>query len=240
MEKTKKIKTFAGLFYLIVVCLFLYFFFSKFSFQEITSYEFIKNNRNYFFELKQSNPILFAGLFIMFCIVWTLAGGFGSPIILFAGFVFGSWVGTLLLIIGMTIGATGLYIFANFFLKNLIKEKFLNKFKNLEFKFKKSEFLYLLIYRFVGGIPFAISNVLPCIFNVKTYNFFWATFIGMIPQLFIVTSIASGLEKIIDQNLEAPGIMDIIISPNIYIPLIVFLGLVAVTIFVRKIFYKDN
>ena len=145
MEKAKKIKTFLGLFYLIVVCLFLYFFFSKFSFQEITSYEFIKNNRDYFFELKQSKPILFTGLFILFCIVWTLAGGFGSPIILFAGFVFGNWLGTLLLIIGMTIGATGLYIFANFFLKNLIKEKFLNKFKNLEFKFKKSEFLYLLI-----------------------------------------------------------------------------------------------
>ena len=240
MEKAKKIKTFLGLFYLIVVCLFLYFFFSKFSFQEITSYEFIKNNRDYFFELKQSKPILFTGLFILFCIVWTLAGGFASVIILFAGFVFGNWLGTLFLIIGMTIGATGLYIFANYFLKDLIKEKFLNKFKNLEFKFKKSEFLYLLIYRFIGGIPFAISNVLPCIFNVKTYNFFWATFIGMIPQLFIVTSIASGLETIIDQNLEAPGIIDMITSPNIYIPLIVFLGLVTVTIFVRKIFYKDN
>ena len=215
-------------------------FFSKFSFQEITSYEFIKNNRNYFFELKQSNPILFAGLFILFCILWTLAGGFGSPIILFAGFVFGSWIGTLFLITGMTIGATGLYIFANYFLKDLIREKFLNKFKNLEFKFKKSEFLYLLIYRFVGGIPFAISNVLPCIFNVKTYNFFCATLIGMIPQLFIVTSIASGLEKIIDQNLEAPGIIDIIATPNIYIPLIIFLGLVVITIFVRRIFYKNN
>ena len=67
-----------------------------------------------------------------------------------------------------------------------------------------------------------------------------ATLIGMIPQLFIVTSIASGLEKIIDQNLEAPGIMDVITAPNIYIPLIIFLGLVVVTIFVRKIFYKDN
>jgi uncharacterized membrane protein YdjX (TVP38/TMEM64 family) len=218
----------------------LYFFFSKFSFQEITSYEFIKNNRDYFFELKQSNFILFAGLFILFCIAWTIAGGFGSPIILFAGFVFGNWIGTLLLIIGMTVGATGLYIFANYFLKNLIREKFLNKFKNLEFKFKKSEFLYLLIYRFVGGIPFAISNVLPCIFNVKTLNFFFATLIGMLPQLFIITSIASGLEKIIDQNLEAPDIIDVITVPNIYIPLIIFIGLVVVTIFVRKIFYKNN
>jgi hypothetical protein len=48
MEKAKKIKLFLGLFYLLFVGLFLYFFFSKFSLQEITSYEFIKNNREYF------------------------------------------------------------------------------------------------------------------------------------------------------------------------------------------------
>jgi|TARA_B100001093_G_scaffold19398_1_gene17490 uncharacterized membrane protein YdjX (TVP38/TMEM64 family) len=238
MEKSKKIKIFIGIFYLIAVCLFLYFFFSKYTFQEITSYEFIKNNRDYFFDLKQSNILLLAGLFILFCIIWTLAGGFGSPIVLFGGFMFGNWLGTFLLITGMTIGATMLYVFANYFLKDLIQKKFLNKFANLEIKFKKSEFLYLLIYRFVGGIPFAISNVLPCIFNVKTTNFFAATFLGMIPQLFILTSIASNLEKIIDENLEAPSIFDVITNPSIYIPLIVFLSLVIITIFARKIFYN--
>ena len=98
MKKSKKIKIFIGLFYLIAVSLFLYFFFSKFSLQEITSYEFIKNNRDYFFELKKSNLILVAILFVLFCIVWTLAGGFGSPVVIFAGFVFGNWLGTLLLI----------------------------------------------------------------------------------------------------------------------------------------------
>ena len=238
MEKATKIKIFVGLFYLIAVCLFLYFFFSKFSLQEITSYEFIKNNRDYFFGLKQSNLILISILFVLFCIVWTLVGGFGSPIVLFGGFIFGNWLGTLFLIIGMSIGATGLYIFANYFLKDLIKEKFLTKFKSLEFKFKKSEFLYLLIYRFVGGIPFAISNILPCIFNVKVSNFFWATFIGMIPQIFILTSISSGLEKVIDQNLKAPKVTDVIVNPDIYIPLITFFILILMTIFFRKFFYK--
>ena len=238
MEKATKIKIFVGLFYLIAVCLFLYFFFSKFSLQEITSYEFIKNNRDYFFGLKQSNLILISILFVLFCIVWTLVGGFGSPIVLFGGFIFGNWLGTLFLIIGMSIGATGLYIFANYFLKDLIKEKFLTKFKSLEFKFKKSEFLYLIIYRFVGGIPFAISNVLPCIFNVKVSNFFWATFIGMIPQIFILASISSGLEKVIDQNLKAPKVTDVIVNPDIYIPLITFFILILMTIFFRKFFYK--
>ena len=48
MEKTKKIKLFIGLSYLILF-FFLYLFFSKFSIQEITSYEFIKNNRSLFY-----------------------------------------------------------------------------------------------------------------------------------------------------------------------------------------------
>ena len=238
MEKTKKVKIFIALFYVSLVLIFLYFFFSKFTLQEITSYDFIKNNRDYFFELRQSNLLILGALFIIFTIIWVLAGGFGTPIVLFAGFVFGKWLGTLFSVIGLAIGATGLYIFANYFLKDFIKEKFLNKFQNLESKFKKSELNYMFVYRFVGGIPFAISNVLPCIFNVKVFNFFVSTLIGLIPQVFVWVSLGSGLEKIIDQNEEAPSAVKLISSPDIYIPIIAFIILVIITITIRKIFYK--
>jgi len=238
MEKARKIKLFIGLFYLILVGIFLYFFFSKFSLQEITTYEFIKNNRDYFFNLKQSNLFLIAILFIFFTIIWVLAAGFGSPIAIFGGFIFGKWIGSLVVVIGLSLGAALLYLFANYFLKNLIREKFLNRFQSLEGKFKKSELIYLLIYRFIGGIPFAISNVLPCIFNVKVSNFFLATLIGILPQVFLICSIGSGLEKLIDQNLEAPNIIDLISTREIYMPLIFFILLVVITVFLRKIFYK--
>ena len=239
MEKAKKIKLFLGLFYLSAVIILLFFFFSKFSLQEITSYDFIKNNRDYFYELKKSNLYLLALLFLLFSIIWTLAAGFGSPLAIFSGFIFGKWLGVIVVILGMSLGATGLYLFANYFLKDLIKDKLFNKFQNLEVKFKKSEFIYLLVYRFIGGIPFAISNVLPCIFNVKASNFFWATLIGIAPQIFLVTSIGSGLEKIIDQNLEAPRITDLIFSPDIYIPISAFALLIIITFFIRKLFYKN-
>ena len=239
MEKAKKIKLFIGLFYIFAVGLFLYFILTNFSLQEITSYEFIKNNRDYFYELRQSNLFLLGIIFILFSTLWVFAAGFGSPLALFAGFIFGKWFGLLFAVVGMTLGATLLYIFANFFLKEMIRDKFLNRFKKLEEKFRKSEFIYLLIYRFVGGIPFQIQNVLPCIFDVKVHNFFWSTFLGIIPSLFIVISIGSGLEEIIDQNLEAPSVIDLITSPSIYIPMIAFFALLGVTIFFRKIFYKN-
>ena len=216
----------------------MFFFFSKFTLEELTSYEFIKNNRDYFFKLRETNLFFIGSLFFLFCIIWTLASGFATPIALFSGFVFGKWVGTIIVVVGMAVGATGVYLFANYFLKEVIRDKFLNKFQNLEEKFKKSELNYLLIYRFVGGIPFAISNVLPCIFNVKKINFFIATLIGIVPQVFIWVSFGSGLEKIIDKNEEAPKFINLITSPDIYIPIIAFVILVIITIIIRRLFYK--
>ena len=238
MEKSKKIKIIIGIIYIVLVSSFLYFFLSKFSLEEITSYEFIKNNRDYFFNLKQSNLLLLSLVFIFLTIIWVLLAGFGSPVALVAGFIFGKWLGTLILIFGLSLGATILYIFANYFFKDIVREKFLLKFKNLESKFKKSEFNYLLFYRFVGGIPFVVANILPCIFNVKISNFFWSTLLGIIPSVFLIVSIGSGLEKIIQQNLEPPRIVDLIYSPDIYIPIIAFLALIILTIIARKFFYK--
>ena len=60
----------------------------------------------------------------------------------------------------------------------------------------------------------------------------------MLPQLFLVVSIGSGLEKMIDQNLKAPSIFELIMSKDIYIPLIAFLVLMIITYFIKNIFYK--
>ena len=240
MEKTKKIKIFIGLSYLILVSIFLFLFFSKFSIQEITSYNFIKENRSYFVELKNSNLFFISTIFLIFTILWVFPFlGFGSPIALIGGFIFGKWLGTILVVLGLSIGATFLYLFGNFFLKDLIREKFLKRYQNLEIKFKNSEFFYLLIYRFIGGIPWQLSCLLPTIFNVKAINFFLATLIGIIPQIFIAVSIGSGLEKVIDQNSEVPGLSEIIFSSEVYVPILAFFILVLLTIFIRKLFYKS-
>ena len=240
MEKAKKTKIIIGLCYLTLVSFFLLMFFSKFSIDEITSYDFIRDNRLYFQELKNSNLFLVSIIFLIFTILWVFPFlGFGSPIALLGGFMFGKWLGTIIVVIGLSVGATFLYMFGNYFLKDLIREKFLNKYENLERRFKKSEFYYLLIYRFIGGIPWQLSCILPTIFNVKTVNFFFASLIGIVPQIFLAVSIGSGLEKIIDQNSELPKITEIIFSPEIYIPILAFFSLVLTTIFLRKSFYKN-
>tara|TARA_Y100000768_G_scaffold284329_1_gene218886 strand:- start:284 stop:1000 length:717 start_codon:yes stop_codon:yes gene_type:complete len=238
MKTSNKYKFLLGFGYILILSVFLYFIFSNFSFQEIGNYNFIKDNREFFVKLKEKNVLILATIFIFFTIIWVLLLGFGSPICIVGGFIFGTWLGTILVVISFTIGATLLYVFCNLFFKDLVKKNFLNKFKYLEDKFKKNEFIFFLIYRFVGGIPFAIQNLLPVIFNVKLRNYFYGTLIGLLPQVFVVVSLGSGFDKLIGENETVPEIKDILFSPNIYIPIISITLILIIAFFMRKKFIK--
>ena len=239
MSKSSKLKIILGSLYLIIIVVVLWLFFSYFSIGELTNYDLIKNNRNYLIEIKNSNILLSGILFFILTVIWTLLLGFASPILLLAGFIFGKWLGSLLAAFALSTGATLLYIFCNFYLKDFIKEKFLKKFIFLNEKFKKNEFNFFLIYRFVGGIPFAISNILPALFNVKIKNFFFGSLLGMYPQIFVWTSLGSGIEKIIDQNLKQPTFIELIYSREIYLPILGFIIIIFLGVVIKNFFYKN-
>ena len=239
MKKEKKIKLFLGSSYLLIVFVFLWFFFSNFSIQDFTSFELIKENRNALEKLKSNNIILSSILFFLGTIIWVLLLGFGSPILLIGGFIFGKWLGTFIVVFGLSFGATFLYMFANYFLKDTVEKKFSSKFSNLTEKFKKNEFTFFLIYRFVGGIPFFISNILPTIFNIKVKNFFFGSLIGMLPQLFVGVSLGAGLSKIIEENSEPPSFFDLLFTPDIYLPIIAIIILVFIGLILKKNFFSN-
>ena len=237
MNREKKIKLFLGSTYILIVFVFLLIFFNKFSFQDFSSYELIRENRNALEEIKNGNIFISSIIFLLGTIVWVLLLGFGSPVFLVGGFIFGKWLGTLLIVFGLSIGATLLYVFANYFLKDLVEKKFSSRFSNLTEKFKKNEFIFFLIYRFIGGIPFFISNILPTIFNVKVRNFFLGSIIGMTPQLFVGASLGAGLSKILEENAEVPTILELIFTPDIYLPILGIIILVSIGFIFKKKFY---
>ena len=238
MENIKKFKIYLGILYVLLISTFLYFFFSKFTLQELSSYEFIKNNVDYFSSLKDKNYYTLLLTFFLFVVFWGLLLGFGSPVALASGFIFGKWIGTIIIATSLSVGSLLLYLIANFFFRDLVQQKLGNRMVFLKDLFKKNEFLYFLIYRFIGGLPFFIHNTLPVIFNIRIINYFFGTLLGMIPQLFIMVSIGSGLEKIIKTNNSPPSFFEIIASKDIYLPLIAFIGIVVISIFLKKKFYK--
>ena len=235
----KKFKITLASVYLLLIVTFLWFLFTNFSIKDFTSYEIIKSNRDTLNNLKDVNIFLSSLILFIVTIVWVLLLGFGSPIFLIGGFIFGKWVGTILVVFGLTIGSTLLYYFANFLIKDLIHKKFSSKFKYLTEKFKRNELAYFTLYRAVGGIPFFLQNLLPLLFNVKIRNYFFGTIIGLTPQLFVGVSLGAGIDKIIQENEKLPSIWKMLKTPDIYLPLLGIILIFLLAIYFRKKFFKQ-
>ena len=238
VEKQNKLKIVLGVIYLSIVTGFLLLFFNYFSLDDFSSFDLIKNNRDKLNDIKNSNLFITSILFLIGVITWSMLLGFGAPVFLVGGFIFGKWIGTILVVFSLSIGATFLYVTANYFFKDLIEKKFSSKFSNLKEKFKENEFIFFLIYRFVGGIPFFISNILPTLFNVKIKNFFFGSLIGMAPQAFVGVSLGAGLNHIIEENQKLPSFFEILFTPDIYLPILGIIILVVIGFVIKNKFYQ--
>ena len=72
--------------------------------------------------LSPPNLFLIIVVFFLLTILWVFPFlGFGSPVALMGGFILGKWIGTFVVVLGLSIGGTFLYIFGNYFLKDLIR-----------------------------------------------------------------------------------------------------------------------
>ena len=235
-NNNKKLKLILACIYLVIISSFLYFFFSKYSLSEISSYEFIKSNREFIVDFKEKNILYLASCIFIFIVIWVCLLGLGTPVGLFAGFIFGKWFGTILAVISLSTGAALLYLFGKYFFFKLIKENLYSKFKYLEYKFKKNELILMILYRLLAIVPFPIANLLPVLFNIKIKNYFLGTLIGVTPAIFIQASIGSGINFVISNNKEFPSMVSMISYPEIYLPILGFF----VISFLSYIFKKKS
>ena len=238
MSRSFNFKIILATVYLIILTSGIYFLFSVIDIKDLTNYEFIKSNKEIISIYKNQNFLFLNIAFIIFSIVWVLLLGFALPLLIFSGFVFGKWWGTLIAVTSITVGATLLYILANFFFRNIIKQKLEHKFFNLKKIFVKNDILYYMIFRFVGGVPFAIQNILPVLFDMRVKNYFFSTLLGCLPPMFVSVAIGSGLEEVIDQNDEL-NFFTVLSSPEIFIPIIAFISILSIAFVVRKLYFKQ-
>ena len=237
--ESSNFKIYLGALYLIVLVLAIYFFWSTFDIKDLTSYDFIKENRETILKYKDSNVFF---LTIIFFVVTIFLNLLLCPMLiptLIIGFIFGKWLGTLILVFGNTVGGLLLYYLAKTFFSDLIEKKFKTKFSKFIDFFNRNDILYFMCFRFMGGggAPFPIQNVLPVLFNMSTKNYIIATFLGIIPTTFVTVALGSGIEKIIDQNAEL-SFISVIQSPEIYLPILGFFIILVFGAIIKKFFFK--
>ena len=238
--KLLNVKWVIGSIYLLLLIAGITFLLTNYNISNFFSYEFIRLNKNIILEYKRENFLALTCLFFIFSFIWVLLLGFAMPLLIFSGFVFGKWWGILIVLTSTTIGAALLYFLAGLFFRDIIQEKFAPKFSKLKKFFNKNELVYFMFFRFIGGggTPYAVQNTLPILFNMSMKNYIIATFLGSMPSMFVTVSIGSGIESIIDQNAKLSAI-NVIFSPEIYIPIVCFFILLLIGFVIKKLYFKE-
>ncbi len=237
---SNNLKIFLGISYLLILFSFLYFIFTSIEIHRLDDFVYYKELQGDLDIFISKNKMINLIYFFLFAVIWVALLGFGSPILIISGILFGKWLGTSISVISISFGALVLYSIGNFFFRDLVKSILEKKFEKYIQLFKKNEFYYFFIYRFIGGlgIPFGLQNLIPVLFGMKKINYFFSSFLGFIPGFFIFNTIGAGLNSYIAQA-EYFSMVDLILSPEIYLPIIMFAVLMIFSLLIKKRFF-DN
>ena len=236
----KNLKIFLGISYLLILFTFLYFIFSSIEINRLDDFSYYKELQSNLDIFISKNIFINLIYFFIFAVIWVALLGFGSPILIISGILFGQWLGTFISIFSISVGALILYSIGSFFFNDLLKSILEKKFEKYILLFQKNEFFYFLIFRFTGGlgIPFGLQNLIPVLFRMKKSNYFFATFFGLIPSFFIINTIGAGLNLFVKES-ESFSIIDLIFTRQIYLPILMFLCLMAISLIIKKKFFDD-
>ena len=232
---SKSLKLFLGISYIIILFFFLYLILSNVEVTRLDDFLYYKEIQMNLEKMIGGNLYLNLIIFFIFCLIWVSLLGFGSPLLITSGILFGKWIGTFISIISISIGALMLYSIANFFFKEIVFNLLEKKFSKYIHIFKKNEFYYFFLFRLAGGlgIPFGLQNILPVILNIKKSNYFFASFFGFIPIFFIWNTIGSGLNEYIKQA-DNFSLINLFLNKDIYLPIILFIIAMVVSIIIKK------
>ena len=232
---SKSLKLFLGISYIIILFFFLYLILSNVEVTRLDDFLYYKEIQMNLEKMIGGNLYLNLIIFFIFCLIWVSLLGFGSPLLITSGVLFGKWIGTFISIISISIGALMLYSIANFFFKEIVSNLLEKKFSKYIHIFKKNEFYYFFLFRLAGGlgIPFGLQNILPVILNIKKSNYFFASFFGFIPIFFIWNTIGSGLNEYIKQA-DNFSLINLFLNKDIYLPIILFIIVMVVSTIIKK------
>lgn len=167
--------------------------------QRWLSLEFIKANRDGLLGFTQAHyglTLFLAGLIYVLATAFSIPGG--AVLSLAIGALFGRWVGTVVTVIGATIGATALFLAARFVFGEAVNRKLAQHpagSKLLE-GFSGNAFNYLLFLRLVPLFPFWLVNLVPAVTDIDIKTYVKATFLGIIPGSFIYVNLGHSLAEI--------------------------------------------
>ncbi len=157
----------------------------------------LQDNKELLLSYVSQNPIMSVlGFMLLYCVCVALSLPIATLLTLTSGFLFGQWFGTLYVVIAATIGATIIFLIARSSFGQTLREKAGGLYKKVESNMSDNAIGYMFFMRLVPLFPFALVNIVPALFNVRTRAFVLTTFLGIIPGSFVYVNLGEQLGDI--------------------------------------------
>nr|WP_240978667.1 TVP38/TMEM64 family protein [Longimicrobium terrae] len=139
-------------------------------------------------------------MFLAVLLAYTVATALSFPggvlLSLAVGFLFGRWVGTGLVVVAATVGATLAFLSARYLFADAMRQRMGPRLARLSRGFEENAFNYILFTRLVPLFPFWLMNLVPAFTPVRVRVFIVATAIGILPGSFVFTNLGESLASI--------------------------------------------
>ena len=142
--------------------------------------------------------------------VYVLAASLAIPgafiLSLFGGFLFGRWLGTLLVIVGATLGGLVVFLVARSAFGTSLRRRAGPLGESLASGMEKNAVEVMLFLRLVPVFPFFLVNLVAALFAVPVRVFLLTTAVGIAPAAFIYNSVGRQLGTVTSlDGLLSPG-----------------------------------
>ena len=171
--------------------------FFAFGGQKYLSLETIKANRDALVGFTRDHYVLsIAAAFVIYTIAVACSIPGALVLTLTCGFLFGKWVGTLVVITAATLGATLVFLAARYLFADWARRKMGDVGRKINDGFSENAFSYMLFLRLVPAFPFFLVNLAPALTNIPLPTYVLATAIGIIPGTFVYANLGETLSTI--------------------------------------------
>jgi uncharacterized membrane protein YdjX (TVP38/TMEM64 family) len=171
--------------------------FFAFGGQHYLTLDAIKANRDALLRFTEAH---FAGALLIAFFIYAGAVAFSLPgaliLSLAMGFVFGRWIGTVMVVAAATVGATIVFLAARYIFADAARKRLGTLGQKINAGFTENAFNYMLFLRLVPAFPFFLVNLAPAFTSIPLRTFVLATFIGIIPGTFVFVNLGETLGRI--------------------------------------------
>ena len=171
--------------------------FFYFDLKQYLTLESLKAHRDELLRYTQEHFVTAVAIFsALYVLQTTFSLPGGALLTLTGGFLFGSLLGTLIVIIPATLGATLAFLGARYLLRDWVERTFGDRLEMIQKGFAEDAFSYLLTLRLIPIFPFFLVNLLSGLSRIRLGTYVLATVVGIIPGSFVFANAGRQLGSI--------------------------------------------